>query len=70
MILSFDIITNLKLIFEFKRKVWEILRVTEKVLAKCGLRMTSASTDNCTKQKTFRGTKLLKICGTKSFFAT
>ena len=28
MILSFDTITNLKLIFEFKRKVWEILRVT------------------------------------------
>jgi len=27
-ILSFDTITNLKLIFEFKRKVWEILRVT------------------------------------------
>jgi len=28
MILSFDTITNLKLIFEFQRKVWEILRVT------------------------------------------
>ena len=30
-----------------------ILHLTEKVLAKCGKRMTSASTDNCTKQKTF-----------------
>ena len=33
MILSFDTITNLKLIFEFKRKVWEILRVNGGKLA-------------------------------------
>ncbi|MET3732723.1 hypothetical protein ABID46_002314 [Moheibacter stercoris] len=48
MILSFDTITNLKLILEFQRKVWKILRVTVLSYTQAGILTTESPTKNLT----------------------